>query len=380
MSTETQFHELTYMQRSLELANVKEEIEKLHRDRHFIDKKIEEKTHLETDLTEKCIRHLQVLRRKGATPDSYCPKKRGVTSTPIKSRSPYTTPTKPYTGNHAPNYFPSPRAYMSGAEHALYGKNLTSPLPRHRVTDNYTLAGPSPRNPVASPQPFMSGPPNRGPNFSSTFIPQDNNRPLSKPDNIGQQCMIGLVSQLQPTFPHQPVECGVAQCNTLPPGAQNMAMPFNVPGGSNGRAIVTGVRNVAQPINAAGNCAGGVTVGNAGLVSNTSGMGSDGGVDNWDDGDQLTEAELINYVAKEDGGGEAGVNDSGAQEGNNTAGNCPADVCPSAGNDAENNRKVSVGVDEGCSDIASDGVSGEHTAGNGADLDGVKSATRKLFT
>ena len=46
MSTEYQFHELSYMQRSLELANVKEEIEGLLRDRHIIDKKLEEKTHM----------------------------------------------------------------------------------------------------------------------------------------------------------------------------------------------------------------------------------------------------------------------------------------------------------------------------------------------
>ena len=41
---EYQFHELSYMKCSLELVDVKEEIEGLLRDKHKIDKKIEEKT------------------------------------------------------------------------------------------------------------------------------------------------------------------------------------------------------------------------------------------------------------------------------------------------------------------------------------------------
>ena len=109
MSTEYQFHKLSYMQRSLELANVKEEIEGLLRDRHIIDKKLEEKTHEQNDLTEKCVHHLHVLWRKGMMADFYCPKKWGVTATPVKSNGPYVTPPKPhsYGSSNAPNFVPS---------------------------------------------------------------------------------------------------------------------------------------------------------------------------------------------------------------------------------------------------------------------------------
>ena len=273
---------------------------------------------------------------------------------------------------------------MSAAEHAAYGKNLTSPLPRHRIVDSYSFAGPSPQKPVASPWPFLSGTPNYGPNFPSSLITQDNNRTqdiaVSKPGNIGQQCMIGFVGQQRPRFPHKPMEYGVTGSNTLAPGAQNMAQPFNVSGDLYGGAMVTSIRNVTQPLTAAGNCGGGVTASNTVLASNTFGMSSDQGVNNWDDGDQLTEAELIDYVEKEDDGSKARVDDGGVQDGSKTVGNCPTDVSPSASNDAEKGTTVSVSVDESSSDIAFDRSSVENTAANGIVLDGVQSATRKLFT
>ena len=53
------------------------------------------------ELTEKCMRHIRVLKRKGMTGDFYCPKKRGV----------MVTPTKTGASSYAPNYIPSPRSY-----------------------------------------------------------------------------------------------------------------------------------------------------------------------------------------------------------------------------------------------------------------------------
>ena len=75
---EYQFHELTYMKASLELMDVKEEIDHLIRERHVLDQKIEAKNREQNELTEKCMRHIRVLKRKGMTGDFYCPKKLGV--------------------------------------------------------------------------------------------------------------------------------------------------------------------------------------------------------------------------------------------------------------------------------------------------------------
>ena len=152
MSTEYQFHKLSYMQRSLELANVKEEIEGLLRDWHIIDKKLEEKTHEQNDLTEKCVHHLRVLRRKGMTADFYCPKKQGVTATPVKSNGLYVTPPKPhsYGSSYAPNFVPSPWAYMSAADHATYAKGSSPVYPRGGLVQNYQFRGPSPQKTVVN--------------------------------------------------------------------------------------------------------------------------------------------------------------------------------------------------------------------------------------
>ena len=72
---EYQFHKLNYMKSSLELLNVKEEIEGLLHDKHVLEKKIETKIWTQNELTEKCIRHIRVLRKKGMMGDFYCPKK-----------------------------------------------------------------------------------------------------------------------------------------------------------------------------------------------------------------------------------------------------------------------------------------------------------------
>ena len=149
MCTEYQFHELSYMQRSLELANMKEEMEGLLIDRHIIDKKLE-KTHEQNDLTEKCVRHLRVLQRKGMTADFYCLKKRGVTATPIKSNGPYATPSKPhsYSSSYAPNFFPSPQVYMSATDHVTYMKGSSPVYLRGGLVQNYPFRGPSPQKTV----------------------------------------------------------------------------------------------------------------------------------------------------------------------------------------------------------------------------------------
>ena len=94
---ECQFHELTYMKASLELMDVKEEIDHLIRERHVLDQKIEAKNREQNELTEKCMRHITVLKRKGMMGDFYCPKKRGVVATPTKTGG----------SSYAPNYTPS---------------------------------------------------------------------------------------------------------------------------------------------------------------------------------------------------------------------------------------------------------------------------------
>ena len=69
---ECQFHELSYMKASLE---VKEEIDHLIRERHVLDQTLEAKNREQNELTEKCMRHLRVLKIKGMMGEFYCPKK-----------------------------------------------------------------------------------------------------------------------------------------------------------------------------------------------------------------------------------------------------------------------------------------------------------------
>ena len=98
---EREYHELSYMKASLELVDVKEEIEHLLKEKNALDQKLERKSREQNELTEKCMRHIRVLKRKGITGDFYCPKKRGV----------MVTPTKTGASSYAPNYIPSPRSY-----------------------------------------------------------------------------------------------------------------------------------------------------------------------------------------------------------------------------------------------------------------------------
>ena len=98
---ECEYHELSYMKASLELVDVKEEIEHLLKEKYALDQKLERKSREQNELTEKCMRHIRVLKRKGMTSDFYCPKKRGV----------MVTPTKRGASSYAPNYIPSPRSY-----------------------------------------------------------------------------------------------------------------------------------------------------------------------------------------------------------------------------------------------------------------------------
>ena len=183
MGTEYQFHELSYMQSSLELANVKEQIEVLMRDRHIIEKKIEEKTHEQNDLTEKCVRHLRVLRKKGMTADFYCPKKRGITA----------TPTKQYPVGYAPNYIPSPRSLMSALAHASYGKTSTPVFPRGGLIQSYPFRGPSPQKeafnaPIFGPGMYSESTPS-GSRFMSEHSPmyQKSSLGVTSNQNWGQQ-------------------------------------------------------------------------------------------------------------------------------------------------------------------------------------------------
>ena len=98
---EREYHELSYMKASLELVDVKEEIEHLLKEKNALDQKVERKSREQNELTEKCMRHIRVLKRKGMTGDFYCPKKRGV----------MVTPTKTGASSYARNYIPSPRSY-----------------------------------------------------------------------------------------------------------------------------------------------------------------------------------------------------------------------------------------------------------------------------
>ena len=84
---EREYHELSYMKASLELVDVKEEIDHLLKEKHALDQKLETKSREQNELTEKCMRHIKVLKRKGMTSDFYCPKKTGCNSNPNKNRS-----------------------------------------------------------------------------------------------------------------------------------------------------------------------------------------------------------------------------------------------------------------------------------------------------
>ena len=109
---EREFHELSYMKASLELVDVKEEIEHLLKEKNALDQKLETKSREQNELTEKCMRHIKVLKRKGMSSDFYCPNKRGVTVTPTKTgASSYAPNSQTRASSYAPNYIPSPRSY-----------------------------------------------------------------------------------------------------------------------------------------------------------------------------------------------------------------------------------------------------------------------------
>ena len=133
---ECQFHELTYMKASLELMDVKEEIDHLIRERHVLDQKIEAKNREQNELTEKCMRHIRVLKRKGMTGDFYCPKKRGVMATPTKTGG----------SSYAPNYTPSlqmgtpPQAQMGNTSSQ---GGLWSPINTGQLAQTATGCSPS---------------------------------------------------------------------------------------------------------------------------------------------------------------------------------------------------------------------------------------------
>ena len=98
---ECEYHELSYMKASLELVEVKEDIDQLMKEKHVIEQKLERKNREQNELADRCTRHIKVLKRKGLSGDYYCPKKRGV----------MVTPTKTGASSYAPNYVPSPKSY-----------------------------------------------------------------------------------------------------------------------------------------------------------------------------------------------------------------------------------------------------------------------------
>ena len=148
-SMDFQFHELSYMKASLDLVQIKEDIEILLKERHMIDKKIETKTREQNELTEKCVCHIRVLSKKGMTGDYYCPKKRGITSTPHKSASVGSgpgdgaTPSKMICGSYVPNYLPPTCNVMWSPQQSAHiqNTNATSVMPAYTQTSlmpNYT--------------------------------------------------------------------------------------------------------------------------------------------------------------------------------------------------------------------------------------------------
>ena len=75
------------MKASLELMEVKEEIDHLIRERHVLDQRLEAKNREQNELTKKSMRHIRVLKRKGMMGEFYCLKKRGVVATPTKTEA-----------------------------------------------------------------------------------------------------------------------------------------------------------------------------------------------------------------------------------------------------------------------------------------------------
>ena len=129
---EREYHELSYMKASLELVDVKEEIEQLLKEKNALDQKLERKSREQNELTEKCMRHIRVLKRKGMTSDFYCPKKRGVMVTPTKTgASSYAPNYIPSPRSYAPNYVPSPSGWNPSSspirEYAFSGESLVTP-------------------------------------------------------------------------------------------------------------------------------------------------------------------------------------------------------------------------------------------------------------
>ena len=229
---EYQFHELSYMQSSLDLLQTKDEIEQLLREQHMVDKKLEAKTREQNDLTEKCMSHIRVLRKKGMTGDFYSPKKHGISATPTKAMS----------GSYTPNYVPSnyianhPTEHVASAlvqggpwspvRYAQYtppklGSTSTIIPPRGGLLGNYPATkGPSNHTPYATGQGYTTQS-----NISAVAVSQFPSPVQGKQSLIVKKCKIDnpdremtddeLLEYLEPD------EEGNTNANSSPTASQN---------------------------------------------------------------------------------------------------------------------------------------------------------------
>ena len=72
------YAELSYMESSLQLLQIKEDIEGLYRERQAIDMKLQKKLREQAELTEKNLRFIKIVKKTTNGSDYYSPKKRGV--------------------------------------------------------------------------------------------------------------------------------------------------------------------------------------------------------------------------------------------------------------------------------------------------------------
>ena len=69
------YAELSYMETSLQLLQIKEDIEGLYKERQVIDQKLQIKLREQAELTEKNLRFIKIVKKSTSGSDHYSPKK-----------------------------------------------------------------------------------------------------------------------------------------------------------------------------------------------------------------------------------------------------------------------------------------------------------------
>ena len=96
------YAELSYMETSLQLLQIKDEIEGLHKQKEVIENLIKKKLREQSELMQKNLRFIKIVKKASGGSEHYSPKKRGI-SPPTPKKSDYASNHVPPATNTTPN-------------------------------------------------------------------------------------------------------------------------------------------------------------------------------------------------------------------------------------------------------------------------------------